>query len=213
MIIGKKTSVFRASLKILLHGLLHAGMVSLSENLPYILCLKCRKYHMASLNRRNFVTCIAIGFFVGILLKLFAFDILTVKGTSMEPALHDGEKILVNKLAYGLQMPFSSRLLFSWNPPRPNDVIVYLLDDNYVVKRCAGTGGMKLEYASDSRYDVEVGGRHIPLTKIQYHLLEKNEIVPFGTVFAVGDNVEKSIDSRAYGFVDVKNILGRVVLR
>ena len=69
---------------------------------------------------------LSIGICIGILLKIFILDILTVSGTSMEPTLQDGQKILVNRLAYGLAKPFGSNLMFSWNKPKENEIVVFL---------------------------------------------------------------------------------------
>ena len=53
----------------------------------------------------------------------------------------------------------------------------------------------------------------IPLTEIQYANLKKSQKVPEGYILAVGDNYAQSFDSRNYGFVSVKNILGKIICR
>ena len=40
---------------------------------------------------------------------------------------------------------------------------------------------------------------------------QNSAVVPEGYVLAIGDNYSQSIDSRTYGFVPVKNILGKVL--
>ena len=42
------------------------------------------------------------GIFIGTVIIVFVFDILSVQGISMEPVIHDNEKILVCKLSYGI---------------------------------------------------------------------------------------------------------------
>ena len=54
---------------------------------------------------------VCAGLALGLLIKLFAFEILTVSGRSMFPALHDGDKIFINKLAFGIAEPYGSKLL------------------------------------------------------------------------------------------------------
>ena len=56
--------------------------------------------------KKRFVFTVVAGLFLGLFIKLFCFDILYVSGVSMEPALNDGQAVLVNKLAYGLVKPF-----------------------------------------------------------------------------------------------------------
>ena len=62
-------------------------------------------------------------------------------------------------------------------------------------------------------YTVKVGDNEIPLTESQYMRLKDAAQVPEGYILAVGDNYEVSVDSRDYGFVSVKNVLGKVLCK
>ena len=108
------------------------------------------------------------GIFIGTVIKVFVFDILSVQGISMEPAIHDNEKILVCKLSYGIVNPFGNSTLIRWKNARTGDIVIYYYKNNLVVK---------------------------------------------GMILAIGDNFENSIDSRTYGFVAQKNILGKVIFK
>ncbi|MDO4505703.1 MAG: signal peptidase I [Spirochaetales bacterium] len=151
-----------------------------------------------------------IGICIGILVKIFILDILVVSGSSMEPTLKDGQKILVNRLAYGLAKPFGSSLMFSWNQPEENEIIVFLYNGRHVVKRCAAVENTLLEYSTESSYTLRIKDKEYPLTELQYNLLKETRFVPEGTVLVIGDNHSNSIDSRTYGFVPRRNILGRI---
>ena len=153
---------------------------------------------------------IIIGIALGILIKTTCFDIAKIEGDSMLPSLESGAKIPINKLAYGLAIPFSSTLLFQWDEPQIDDLIVYKHKNKTVVKRCVGISGQPLDYSSDSRYII-VGENAFPLTEQQFQRIKFDKVVPAGTVLAIGDNYDVSVDSRDYGFVPVKNILGRVI--
>ncbi len=131
----------------------------------------------------------------------------------MQPSINDGEKIFINKLAYGLVKPYTDSLLIQWKTPERNDIIIYLYDNKIVVKRCVAVAGDLLEYSSDNVYTLKTGGKEISLTEKQYQNLKNSDSVPQGFVLAVGDNYEESIDSRTYGFVSVRNILGKVICR
>lgn len=157
--------------------------------------------------------CIAGGIVIGLVLKFFVFDILHVQGKSMEPTLHDGRSVFVNKLAYGLVKPFSDNLLTEWAQPQSNDVVIYLYNNKIVVKRCVAIGGMPLEYSTDSGYTLLVGEKQIPLTDLQYHRMKGSTVVPEHMILAVGDNYTQSIDSRTYGFISVDNVIGKVLCR
>lgn len=161
---------------------------------------------------------IAFSFFLGLiiaaLIKIFALEILTVDGSSMEPTLKDKQTIFVNKLFYGLQNPFGAKLLFQWNYPKEDDVVVFLHKNSLVVKRCVGIENSTLDYLTNSKYILLVNlDKQIPLTSEQYTNLKNCSSVPKGYVLAVGDNYNLSFDSRNYGFIPVSNILGKVICR
>lgn len=156
---------------------------------------------------------VCAGLLIGLLLKLFAFEVLTVSGRSMIPALHDGDKIFVNKLRYGIAEPYGEKLLVQWSAPKNGDIVIYLYDDKIVVKRCVAISGDKLEYSDDSDYTLKTNGKEIPLTQSQFENLKNADEVPEGYILAIGDNYAESVDSRTYGFVSVKNVLGKVICK
>ena len=161
-------------------------------------------------DKKNIVFIICAGLFIGLVLKLFVIDVLHVSGRSMYPALKDGDTLIVNKLAYGLIQPYGEKLLVQWREPKVNDIIIYLYNNKIVVKRCVAVGGQRLAYSADTMYTLIVGEKQIPLTESQYNNLKDCITVPEGYVLAIGDNYEESVDSRTYGFVSVRNILGKV---
>lgn len=161
----------------------------------------------------GYVKSLIIGICIGIFMKIFILDILVVSGSSMEPTLCNGQKIFVNKLAYGIAKPFGSSLLLSWNSPAENEVVVFLYKGRLVVKRCVAVENTLLEYSMDSEYTLRIRDKEYPLTELQYNLLKKTSFVPEGTVLVIGDNHLNSIDSRTYGFVPRMNILGRIKVR
>ena len=158
-----------------------------------------------------YITC--IGLLIGLFLKLFVVDVLYVSGTSMTPALQNGNRLVVNKLAYGIVRPYGEKLLVQWASPKVNDIVIYLYNNKIVVKRCVATGGETLAYSDDTVYTLIVGEKHIPLSEVQWQNLKDIHSVPQGYILAIGDNYEESVDSRTYGFVSERNILGRVICR
>ncbi|HIW36432.1 MAG TPA: signal peptidase I [Candidatus Treponema faecavium] len=154
---------------------------------------------------------IICGLCIGVMLKLFAVDILYVSGDSMSPTIRHGDIIFVNKLAYGLVRPFGADLIASWSSPSPGDIVIYIYNSSAVVKRCIATEGMPLDFSADSGYSLHIGGHTIPLDQEQYHKLHTASVVPDNMIFAVGDNYSASVDSRTYGFIAENNILGKVL--
>ena len=150
---------------------------------------------------------------IAFLIKLFVLDIVLVSGTSMMPNIKDGEIIFINKLAYGIVQPFSSSFLVQWDSPKENDVVIYLYNDKMVVKRCIATEFTPLVFSQNSEYNMEVNNKNIPLKEEQFQRIKNSYFVPEGMILAIGDNYAESVDSRNYGFVSVKNIIGKVLCK
>lgn len=84
-------------------------------------------------------------------------EVYRVVSPSMVPTLNVGDRLLVNKLAYGLRLPFSKRVLRS-RPPRRGDLIVFPSEGRdgsnagpkALVKRVIGLPGDEIAFASGS---------------------------------------------------------------
>lgn len=169
---------------------------------------------MKKIKSFSLLYCIFTGLIIASLVKLFIFEFLTVDGSSMEPVLQNTQSIFVNKTAYGIPNPFGSELLVQWSKPETGDIVIYLYNNNLVVKRCVATQNATLDYLTDSRYILLVERKiQIPLTEEQYLNLKDCSSVPENYILAIGDNYEESFDSRNYGFIPVTNVLGKVICR
>ncbi|MGF7109349.1 signal peptidase I [Treponema pedis] len=165
-----------------------------------------------------FVVLFAAGF-----IKSFIFDVKLVKGKSMEPVLKDGDFIFIFKAAYGIKLPWGNSYLLRWAEPAINDLILYVKDGHFTVKRCAGTAYLPIEfykglgYNNELFYTVTTGGKTIELTAVQFRNLggmadKQKQVIPKGYILALGDNLEASYDSRDYGFIFIGSIYGKVLL-
>lgn len=143
--------------------------------------------------------------------RSFLFDNYVVDGESMEPTLEDGYNLMVNKFIY--DVADVDRF----------DVIVFHknVKDDYV-KRVIGLPGDSIEYENSQLF---VNGEHIKEDFLESDALSKydtetkdftlNEItgekkVPEGKLFVLGDNRTNSLDSRKFGFISQKQIVGKV---
>jgi signal peptidase I len=134
-------------------------------------------------------------------------DVSEVSGSSMEPALVNGNWVVVNRLAYGLHVPGTKGYLLMWNEPARGDIIIFYdpVTGRLLVKRVLGLPG--------DRIDVHGGYLCIngkPLTP-QPLAGQEPMTVPAGRVFVMGDNRPHSRDSRSFGPVAEQRIIGRVV--
>ena len=142
------------------------------------------------------------------MLQGVALTLVQVRGPSMIPSYTDGQILFVNRLAYGIQGPIIGEYLWIWKAPGLGDPVVVQRPDAgpLVVKRVAGLPGMPLA-VRDHR--LTVGTRTVDLSPSQEYWLRAASRVPQGTVFLLGDNLDRSSDSRDWGFVPLNDVVGR----
>jgi len=70
---------------------------------------------------------------------------------SMKPTIFEGDRIVVNKLAYDLKIPFTTRRLVAWDNPQRGDIVVLYspVDGKRLVKRVVGLPGDTLSMVED----------------------------------------------------------------
>lgn len=162
---------------------------------------------------------------------------------SMKPTIVEGDRILVDKLAYDLKFPFTTWRLAEWGSPGRGDIVVlYAPDDGTrLVKRVIALPGDVLEIRGGAllingiscRY-TGVGEAPAVLERDERtaHVFAREQLgerlhavmharraapgrffgpvsVPEGRYFVMGDNRDNSRDSRAFGFAERSEILGR----
>ncbi|MET0754169.1 MAG: signal peptidase I [Pyrinomonadaceae bacterium] len=149
---------------------------------------------------------------VFVLLGVFVAQPVVVEGTSMLPQLHDGERLLVNKLVY---YKFKS---VSWGHIERGDVVVFWYPkepDKSYVKRVIGLPGEIVEIRSGKVY---IDGTQL---SEPYLDTEHNQNLPNYAAkkidehyfFVMGDNRDNSSDSRIWGLVPEKYIYGKAFFR
>lgn len=145
-----------------------------------------------------------------LLLRGFAFEIVRVEGSSMEPSIAAGSTLLVNRLSYGLNAPFGTRYLTRWREPVAGDIVVLRnpIDGAIVVKRVFAVSGDRITTVNGT---VRIGSRDIVMDIDGFDRIQGHSAIPEGAYFVLGDNPRVSVDSRHYGFVKIDDIRGRVV--
>jgi signal peptidase I len=98
-----------------------------------------------------------------------------VPSGSMTPTILEGDRILVNKLAYDLKLPFTTRHLAQWGDPARGDVVVlYDASGTRLVKRVIGVPSDVVELRGDRLF--------VNDTPAQYELENSDHKGPGGTV-------------------------------
>ena len=154
---------------------------------------------------------------------------------SMKPTIVEGDRILVNKLAYDLKVPLTHIRLMSWSRPERGDIVVFdsAVEKTRLVKRVIGLPGDTIAMQDNQLFingsllnysGLGTDGAYLQATEHlgdTPHAMQLSADAPspagsFGPVtvpadrfLVLGDNRDNSKDSRYIGFVPRSEIIGR----
>ncbi|MEC4813725.1 MAG: signal peptidase I [Scytonema sp. PMC 1069.18] len=153
---------------------------------------------------------IAIALCLAILIRTFIAEPRYIPSDSMLPTLLRGDRLVVEKVSYLLRSPdFGDIIVFQ--PPEELQRRGYPKDQAFI-KRIIGTPGEIVSIASGKVY---LDGKPIQEDYIAEppNLPMEGQKVPADDFFVMGDNRNDSNDSRYWGFLPRRNIIGRAVFR
>jgi signal peptidase I len=157
---------------------------------------------------------------------------------SMNPTILEGDRIIVNKVAYDLRVPFTGIVVAQWSQPQRGQIITLWSphDGTRLVKRVVAVEGDTVELRDGELIingDMAAHVDHANVTSEPVHRVSElsngkrrtiqfNEAqptgrdfgpytVPRGNVFVMGDNRDHSFDSRFFGPVPVEKVTGHVL--
>ncbi len=154
----------------------------------------------------EWIIVIGVAVSAALLVRAFVLQQFAVSGYSMINTLHDGDRVLVNKLSYRL------------HDPRRGDVVVLKTiegaGERDLIKRVIALPGETVEYRScvlyiDGRELVEPYLDPTVVTPTSCGEAQPALEVPDDSVFVMGDNRPGSKDSRALGPITYGNLIGR----
>ena len=137
---------------------------------------------------------------IALVINLFLAQATVVQGQSMEPNLHDYQRVVVEKVTYNF-----------FHGPQRGDIVVIDLPNqsDMLIKRVLGLPGETLEIRDGQIY---INGELVEetwTTSSSYHGNYGPYTVPPLHVFVLGDNRGASNDSRSFGPVHMNTIVGR----
>jgi signal peptidase I len=148
---------------------------------------------------------------------------------SMIPSVEIGDRVVVNKIAYALRIPFSDMVVAQLHRPERGDVVVLRSPEDGItlLKRVAAVPGDEVAVVHGR---LRINGQDVPVAQQSGELVERlgHTLHPvrltagggrfYGPVrlgpdeyLVLGDNRGESHDGRAFGLVDGRAILGRAL--
>jgi signal peptidase I len=140
-----------------------------------------------------------------ILIVTFGFQVARVEGQSMAPTLEDQDRLIVNKLMYRIGQPRRGDIVMLYYPINP---------DKSFVKRVIAEERDTVRIMDGQVYvnDVPMQDDYVP-AEYRSHDDWGPQVIPDGYYFVMGDHRNNSSDSRHWGMVPKRYIIGKVQLR
>lgn len=179
----------------------------------------------------DWVYCIALAVIITLLVKNLIFSTTIVRKESMVPTLHDGDILVVNRIAQVTGTPLERGDIvvveaptgilgdtdFAYYPEESFvDKVGKLFKKTLYIKRVIGLPGEHLVIDGD---DIYINGE---LIEEDYTNPDREKFppnydqeleIPEGYVFCVGDNRDRSLDSRYFGLIPVNKVEGTASFR
>ncbi len=156
---------------------------------------------------------------VALVVRSSVVEAFWVPSGSMLPTIQIGDHLFVNKLAYGMHLPFIEHEVTQWSPLHRSDVVVFTspIDRRIdLIKRVIAVAGDSVEVRDKHLY---INGEMVPDPHATFTDARSRDstprdhfgpvTVPPGKFFVMGDNRDQSYDSRYWGFADERDVKGQ----
>jgi signal peptidase I len=173
---------------------------------------------------REYVEAILLAIVIAFFIRTFVVQAYKIPSGSMKPTLLIGDHILVSKFNYGIKLPFIRSTLIPVGSPKRSDIVVFIYPEDRskdFIKRLVGLPGDTVEVRDkqiilNGQPWKENHGVHSDSLVIPGAVQPRDNFgpvkVPEGKLFVMGDNRDESYDSRFWGFVDMKDVLGKALI-
>ena len=177
---------------------------------------------------RDWTEALFVAAILALIIRTFVVQAFKIPSGSMEDTLLIGDHLLVNKFIYGTHLPFVDDAVLSIRDPERGDIIVFefpedkdksYFDRRDFIKRVIGVPGDKIEIRSKN---VFINGKRYLTPEAVYKdgTLTPGPrdnmrpiTVPPNQYFVMGDNRDRSYDSRFWRFVDRSAIKGMAFIK
>lgn len=169
-----------------------------------------------------------------LLIRAFVLESVHVESNSMQPLISKGDRLIINRLAFGLHMPGMDQPIAIWTLPERGRMVVFEnpFDNGHLwLKRVIGIQGDIIHFhdhrlflngriisgfEGDNHENIPGSDGFMESYRVWSSYLEEDwgpVTVPEGFIFVMGDHRGASIDSRTWGPVPTHSIRGNVLLR
>lgn len=180
---------------------------------------------------REYGEALIVAVILALIIRTFVVQAFKIPSGSMEDTLLIGDHLLVSKFIYGVQFPWSDDRYLALRHPERGDVIVFEFpedkDKSYFerrdfIKRVIGVPGDTVEvrnkqvFVNGELYTIpEEIHKEESIVTSQYGPRDfmAPVTVPPGNYFVMGDNRDRSYDSRFWGFVAEPKIKGQAFIK
>jgi signal peptidase I len=173
---------------------------------------------------QEYIEAIILAILIAFFIRTFVIQAYKIPSGSMKPTLLIGDHILVSKFNYGVKLPLIRSTLIPVGTPKRGDIVVFIYPEDRskdFIKRLIGLPGDTIQIRDkkillnglpwNDAHGVYVDSMVIP-GSVQPRDNFGPVTVPESTLFVMGDNRDESYDSRFWGFVPMKDVLGKALV-
>jgi len=173
---------------------------------------------------REYIEAIILAILIAFFIRTFVIQAYKIPSGSMKPTLLVGDHILVSKFNYGIKLPFIRSTLIPTGTPKRGDIVVFIYPEDRskdFIKRLIGLPGDTIEIRDkkillNGQPYSDTHGVYVDNIIIPGAVQPRDNFgpvkVPEGSLFVMGDNRDESYDSRFWGVVNMKDVLGKALI-
>lgn len=170
---------------------------------------------------RQYGESLIIAVVIALSVKSLVFAAYTIPSSSMEPTLLVGDYLIANRLSYVMKVPFTDMVLFTLGEPKRGDIVIFRYPKDRskdFVKRVMAKPGDIVEIKDkvvhvNGQRAADAAAYFVDSRVIPGNASPRDNFgpitVPKDSYFVMGDNRDNSSDSRFWGFLKKKDLVGK----